>query len=548
MTALVLGPLLRYVGRDERGGNATVWVEVDGPCEVTVLGCTTRAFEVSGHWFALVVVTGLPTAADTAYGVALDGEPVWPLPGSSWPPSLIRTREDDETLSLAFGSCRVAGPLDDPTSGVDALHALAERMRGQEPAQWPHELLLLGDQVYADENISPDTKDFIEGRRDTTVGAGSEVADVEEYTRLYLESWSPAPVRWLLSTVPTAMVFDDHDVRDDWNTSTTWRMSMQATDWWQGRIEAGLMTYWLYQHLGNLSPADLASNGLLAELQRGGDGEPALRAYARKADAAVDGSGRNHWSFRRDLGDVRLVVLDSRCGRVLSPDRREMLDEQEWAWLEQQLEGSYDHLLLGTSVPYLLPPGVHGLEAFDEAIAEGVWGPRAARLGEKLRQGADLEHWAAFGASFARMSDLLAEVGSRPDAPETITFLSGDVHFAYLAQARFPGRPEVTSKLFQAVCSPIRNPLPRGMQYGQRAACSRALGRVGQWLQKAARVDPPELVWQVEGGPAFGNEIATLVLDGRGARLDVESAQPGPRLDRSFSHVLSTAPDRVPVA
>jgi hypothetical protein len=535
MASLVLGPLLRFVG----DGCATVWVETDGPCEVEVLGCTSQTFTVAGHAYALVVVTGLPEDGDTAYDVRLDGAQVWPPEGSAFPPSTIRTRPRTEPVRLAFGSCRVAGPLEDESSGVDALHALAERMRGQDQDAWPHALLLVGDQVYADENIDPATRAFIAGRRDTTKGAGTEVADVEEYTQLYAHSWSPDPVRWLLSTVPTAMIFDDHDVRDDWNTSRAWREMMAREDWWQDRIEAGLMTYWLYQHLGNLSPPELAEDPLLAQLRKEVDGEQVLRQYARHADAVADGGGPTRWSYARDLGTSRLVVIDSRCGRVLGDERREMLDEPEWEWLTAQLDGPVDHLLLATSLPYLLPPGVHHLEAFDEAVSAGVWGARWARWGEKLRQGADLEHWAAFGTSFVRMTGLLADVGSREDAPATITFLSGDVHFAYLAQARFPARDEVTSKVFQAVCSPIRNPLPRIVSVGQRFACSRAADRVGRALAKAARVEKPELTWRVEGGPAFGNEVATLELDGRSALLTVEKAVEGPTLAPSFSSVLS---------
>jgi len=554
VACLLLGPMLRFVG----DGCATVWVETDAPCEVEVLGCTSRTFRVAGHSYAVVVVEGLPPRTDTAYQVRLDGEQVWPPAGSRYPASTIRTRERGEPVRLAFGSCRVAGPLDDapgqaPGSGVDALHALAERMRGQAPDAWPHTLLLVGDQVYADENIDPATRAFIAGRRDTTVGVGPQVADVEEYTQLYRHSWEPEPVRWLLSTVPTAMIFDDHDVHDDWNTSRAWREQMQATDWWQGRIEAGLMTYWLYQHLGNLSPSELAEDPLLARLRAldPQDGEQVLRAYARQADAEADGGagadggadpdggGPTRWSYARDLGTSRLVVIDSRCGRVLGDDRREMLDEPAWAWLSAQLDGPVDHLLLATSLPYLLPPGVHHLEAFDEAVAGGVWGARAARLGERVRQAADLEHWAAFGTSFARMTGLLADVGSRPDAPATVTFLSGDVHFAYLAQARFPADRQVRSKVFQAVCSPIRNPLPRAVSVGQRFACSRVAGGIGRGLARAARVARPELGWQVEGGPAFGNELATLDLDGRSAVLTVEAAHDGPVLTPSFRSVLS---------
>ncbi len=536
VTALVLGPMLRYVGP----GCATVWVETAAPCEVEVLDHRARTFTVAGHHYALVVVRGLPESGDTPYEVHLDGERVWPDPADGWPESRIRTRAATDAVRLAFGSCRVAGPLDDESSGVDALHALAEQMRFARPHTWPDELLLVGDQVYADENISPETRAFIESRRDTSVGAGHEVADVEEYTHLYRESWSVPPVRWLLSTVPSAMVFDDHDVRDDWNTSAAWRQQMQATDWWQGRIEAGLMTYWLYQHLGNLSPEDLAGNELYAALQaHDGDGEELLRDFARAADAESDGGGPTRWSYRRDLGTSRLLVLDSRCGRVLNPERREMFDEPEWAWFTDNLEGDYDHLLLATSLPYLLPPGVHHLEAFDEALAGGVWGERMAGLGEKLRQGADLEHWAAFGTSFACMTGALADVGSRPNAPATVTFLSGDVHFAYLAEAWFTARPEVRTRVYQAVCSPLRNPLPKAVSVGQRFASSRVAGRIGRGLARATRVAPPELTWRITGGPAFGNEVAVLELDGRSALLHVEKAVEGPALKHSFAKVLA---------
>ena len=48
------------------------------------------------------------------------------------------------------------------------------------------------------------------------------MADFEEYTRLYREAWADPVVRWVLSTVPVSMIFDDHDVRDDWNTSAAW--------------------------------------------------------------------------------------------------------------------------------------------------------------------------------------------------------------------------------------------------------------------------------------------------------------------------------------
>ena len=166
MPKLVLGPLLRYVSTTE----ATVWVETDAPCEVTVLDRSATTFEVAGHHYALVVFDGLQPGSTLPYEVRLDGAQVWPRPEDPFPPCVIRTHTRDESLRLAFGSCRVSVPHDRPYvlskdddprgREVDALLAFVQRMRHEAPAEWPDALLLLGDQVYADE-VSPGTAAFI---------------------------------------------------------------------------------------------------------------------------------------------------------------------------------------------------------------------------------------------------------------------------------------------------------------------------------------------------------------------------------------------------
>ena len=136
-------------------------------------------------------------------------------------------------------------------------------------------LLLLGDQVYADEVVR---RDHGVARRPPGSGRrrrAAEVADFEEYTWLYYESWLDPEVRWLLSTVPSCMIFDDHDVIDDWNTSASWLADMRATPWWRERLLSGLMSYWVHQHLGNLSPAELAADPLYAAVREAADGTDA---------------------------------------------------------------------------------------------------------------------------------------------------------------------------------------------------------------------------------------------------------------------------------
>ena len=130
---------------------------------------------------------------------------------------------------------------------------MAGHRRGDDPdRRWPDLVLFLGDQVYADETTE-EMQEFIESRRDIEEPPGKELKDYEEYAHLYRLAWSDPANRWLLSTLPSAMIFDDHDIRDDWNTS----LRVAAGDggrpsWWHERIVAGLASYWVYQHLGNL--------------------------------------------------------------------------------------------------------------------------------------------------------------------------------------------------------------------------------------------------------------------------------------------------------
>jgi phosphodiesterase/alkaline phosphatase D-like protein len=546
MPDLVLGPIHRYAGETE----ATVWVEASAPCEVEVLGARARTFSVEGHHYALVLITGLEPGRTYPYEVRLDGERRWPEPGSRFPPSVIRTLAPGADLDVAFGSCRVALPHEPPYTlspdrdergrEWDALYALALRMRREPTERWPDRLLMLGDQVYVDEG-SPGVRDRIRATRDSSVPPGLGVADFEEYTWVYRESWGDPVIRWLLSTVPTAMVWDDHDMHDDWNISASWVREMRREGWWQQRVEGGIASYWLYQHLGNLTPAELRRNELFHRVREAGDAGMLLRDFARRADHEAEGT---RWSYRRDWGRVRLVVVDSRAGRVLDDTRhshhehkRAMIDDHEWEWLEEQCTGDLDHLLIASSMPILMVPGLHDLEAWSEAVCDGAWGARAARWGERVRRALDLEHWAAFQDSFHRIARLLEDVaaGRRGRPPATICLLGGDVHHAFLAEVAFRPGAQVRSRVVQAVCSPFRNDLPRSQQRILRISASRVGRAAGAALAAAAGVEDPGIRWRITDGPYFDNQVATLRIRGSSLEVDIDktiAGDPHPELQR----------------
>jgi hypothetical protein len=544
---LVLGPLLRYVGETE----ATVWVETDASCEVEVLGRREPTFCVEEHHYALVRVEGLEPGSFNEYEVSLDGRRRWPEPGSELPPSAIRTLGRDRPTDVCFGSCRVALPNEEPYTHskdrheegkeLDVLRVLAAEMVRGEHQEWPEFLFLLGDQVYVDEG-SPRTRERIRERRGTATAPGEEVTDYEEYTWLYEESWSEQLIRWLFSTVSVSMQWDDHDMSDDWNISRSWLEEMREKSWWHRRATAGIMSYWVYQHLGNLSPALLDADELYGRVRGNVHATAVLREFAAEVNSTEAGT---RWSYCRDLGGTRVLFVDSRAGRVLEQGQRSIVDDEEWDWVVEHASGDFDHLLIATTVPFLLSPGFHHLEAWSERVCDGAWGSLAAKQVEKLRRGVDFDHWASFDRSFQRLRRLLEEVGSgrRGRAPASIVVLSGDVHHAYLAEIGFRPGTGVESAIYQAVCSPYRNPLERHERLAIQAGFSRPFSAVTRALGRAAGVSDPGLRWRLAEGPYFDNQVATLRLEGRSARMKLDKTIPGDedgyRLDCVFERYLS---------
>jgi hypothetical protein len=548
MAKLILGPLLRYVNQTE----ATVWVETDAPCEVEVLGRSDRTFCIDGHHYALVCLRDLEPGSSQEYAVELDGERVWPV-DDAFPPSVLRTVSTDRRLRIVFGSCRVAVPHrppytltkdEDPEHGreIDALYALAMRMKERPVEEWPDLLLMLGDQVYADED-APETRQFIRERRGTDGEPGDEVADFEEYARLYRETWGEQTIRWLLSVVPSAMIFDDHDVHDDWNTSISWLEEMRSKPWWDRRITGALASYWVYQHLGNLSPDEIEERGILAHVRSEPDAGHALQEWARDVDWGSEG---RRWSYSRDLGDdVRLVVLDSREGRVLHERPRRMFDDEEWEWLEGVITGDVRHLLIADTLPVFLPQAIHNLESWDDAVAHGAWTRAMKPSGEWVRRSLDLEHWGAFPHSFERIVDLIraAGAGERGDPPASIVTLGGDIHHAYLAKVDFPAEDNVVSPVWQAVCSPFRNALSWRERRVARAGDSKLARWITNGLARSAGVDLPKVEWRLEQEPTFDNQFATLDIEGDHVDLRIEKTVPGdwrhPRIETSLERQLA---------
>jgi hypothetical protein len=339
------------------------------------------------------------------------------------------------------------------------------------------------------------------------------------------------------------MVFDDHDVIDDWNISWRWLQEARSTPWWHDRITGAFMSYWLYQHLGNLAPVELETDELYqVALAATGDFGPSLETFAEMADRE---SASTRWACRRDFGRTRVLVVDSRAARVLDDDHRDLVDEDEWSWIVDRSREEVDHLLIVSSLPVFMSPGIHYLEAWNEAVCAGAWGERAALLGERIRRALDLEHWPAFQDSFTRMVELLQEVAQGTDGvrpPASVTLVGGDIHNAYVAEVSMGRLSETRSRVHQVVCSPFRNPLGPSERRIVNLTKTRIAAALFRGLARLAGVRKPAVRWRFRSGPTFDNSIGVIELDGRRAQVTIFRAERGEdarSLQRLHSRVLA---------
>ena len=283
-------------------------------------------------------------------------------------------------------------------------------------------------------------------------------------------------------------------------------------------------SYWVYQHLGNLSRragqgrAVAAVAGRSLSVQEGesagdGAGEVDISAQVDAFAERVDQQPTTYrWSFTRDIDDVRLVVVDSRAARCSSRRTAPCSTPTSLAWLDEQMQGGFRHLLVGTSSCSCSRPACTTSRPGTRRSSRAPWGNRGARFGEWMRQVVDLEHWGAFQHGFGRRRHgPVGGVRRARAAPDTVTFLSGDVHHSYVSEVRrVHERSGPRSRIVQAVCSPIRNPLPRAMRFATAFLSYGLAGPMGAVAAKSAHVPDPPFTWGLVNGPWFDNNLAVL--------------------------------------
>lgn len=341
---------------------------------------------------------------------------------------------------------------------------------------------------YARENLLPKTKggqavvDLIFGgaRKPvfTSDSAHNHLISLAEVLAMYLLVWSPAPwqglsipnsdapelalteaqkavyqaeqqavlafaahlgqVRRVMAHLPVAMIFDDHDVTDDWNLTAAWEQAAYGHPLSKRIIGNALLGYLICQGWGN-APEQIPAQ-MLTQTQQ------ALQQLGAKAhDQLVDELlSFSHWHYQWQTDPV-LIVLDTRTHRWRSElslnQPSGLMDWEALTDLQQQLLGH-------KAVVMISPAPMFGVKLIETVQRAFTW------FGQPLM--VDAENWMAHrGSAYA-----LINLFKHPRTPRHFVILSGDVHYSFVYDIELRGEHH-SPNIWQITSSGIKNEFPR---------------------------------------------------------------------------------------
>lgn len=254
-------------------------------------------------------------------------------------------------------------------------------------------------------------------------------------------------VRRALANIPSFMIFDDHEITDDWYFERKWCEDVLATPLGQRIIGNGLLAYALFQAWGN-TPAQFAIEGadsapgskLLAAASQwdGTEGHAALAEIQKRIGLnqsteirtnrkLVHPSGSLDWHYHLPAvpngPPYEVIVLDSRTWRGFpgGPKDAAALISDETV-LDTQLARGTSPPVDGVTI-VIAPAPVIGVPLVEEFVQTTL-----VELKIQNRRSVDRETWGYQRNTLELLLGRLVERSTR------VVFLSGDVHYGFSAR------------------------------------------------------------------------------------------------------------------
>ncbi|GGJ95913.1 alkaline phosphatase D family protein [Pseudomonas matsuisoli] len=246
-----------------------------------------------------------------------------------------------------------------------------------------------------------------------------------------------------LAHIPTLMIFDDHDISDDWNLSTQWEMTAYGHPFSRQIVGNALIGYLLCQGWGN-QPNIFGE--LLDEYQQMAENVD-QRNYVdgKRLDALIENLSRfQRWGYHLE-GTPTLIVLDTRTRRWRSefhPNRPSGL--MDWEALVELQQALLDQ----KSAVIVSPAPMFGVKLIEAIQRIFTW------TGNPLM--VDAENWMAHRGA----AQVMMNIFRHSRTPGNYVILSGDVHYSFVYDIHLRHRDRGPN-LWQVTSSGIKNEFPR---------------------------------------------------------------------------------------
>lgn len=327
-------------------------------------------------------------------------------------------------------------------SRMSRLHNGDDKIRGHRFGPW-HLLLMGGDQVYSDsiwQAVSA-LKDWIAldwpQRAKRAFNQTMRMQVESFFENLYISRWSQPEVSAALASIPSIMMWDDHDIFDGWGSYSYEQHNCPV---YQGIFAVAKRYFQLFQQQSIIVPP------------------PATLPNQSAFNQAYN------------FGEMGLLVLDMRSERQPhSPETADsylpdqVLSEQSWnavyKWLDAQ---TCKHMLIMSSIPVVHPTF---------GLLEKMLGflPGQQELEDDLR-----DHWTSQPHLQERLRMVHRLLRFSADKKCRVTILSGDVHVAAVGVIESDRNdvPPNARVINQLTSSGIVHPAPPAMvRYFLEQAC-----------------------------------------------------------------------------
>lgn len=243
-------------------------------------------------------------------------------------------------------------------------------------------------------------------------------------------------VRRALAHVPVYMIFDDHDITDDWNLTRGWEEAAYGHPFGKRIIGNALAGYWLCQGWGN-QPNVMAP---LTASCKSHFSEAGISHHNQLVDTLLDWS---EWHYHLNT-EPKFIVLDTRTHRWRSESDvgkpSGLMDWEALSELQQELIDQPSVIMVSAAPIF----GVKLIEVIQRIFTF---------FGKALM--VDAENWMAHKGT----ASVILNIFRNPKTPKHFVILSGDVHYSFIYDITLRFKRN-TPRITQITCSGIKNTFP----------------------------------------------------------------------------------------